>query len=127
MDSQDGKSYQSANMLLDVIKDEYKLEDERGKKFDVRGGILMPLYTALLIFLITGFMSNGITGEKASGLLECVVYTIYVSVSIGSVLCILYAIWCLLKMFAISEYNRIAFNLYYSCPQTLRPLIQHKS
>jgi hypothetical protein len=106
----DELGFQSSKLLLDTVKKEYNLENEKGKNFDVRGGILVPLYSALLIFMITGVLSNGITGDKANGLLPCVVYFLYFISTILSVLGILYATWCLIKMFAVSEYNRINFD-----------------
>ena len=106
----DELSFQSSKLLLNAAREEYNLENEKGKNFDVRGGILVPLYSALLIFMITGILSNGITGDKANGLLPCVVYLLYFISNLIGILGILYAIWCLIKMFSISEYNRINFD-----------------
>lgn len=102
--------FQSSKLLLDTVKEEYALENEKRKNFDVRGGILIPLYSALLIFIITGVLSNGITGDKANGLLPSIVYFIYFMTVLLGILGTIYAMWCLIKMFSISEYNRIKFN-----------------
>ena len=70
-----GKKYPSLDVLLELAKNEYKYEEERGKIFDTRSGFCLAFIAACLTFLAS--MINGLNENTRHLFLESTFGCIY--------------------------------------------------
>lgn len=101
--------YPSATVILDIILNEYKNEIDRGRSFDTRSGIFLPVIGAIIIFLPD--LMNKMKWNKEINVISDVIPEVLVlSLVIISIALLLISSTNFIAVLKSKEYERINYK-----------------
>lgn len=101
---------QSAELLLSIIQEEYKYEDDRNKGFQNRAGIFISLTGVILSLLFTKIDTSKLTNINVSKLSDAILPFIYIVllfiIFIGLISSLIYFV----SILATKQYSRLSLK-----------------
>lgn len=103
------EEYPSSEIMLEIIREEYKNEVDRGRSFDSRAGIFLPIIGAVIVFLPELVKEIKFKG-KIGNIYEMFPYVSILILIIAALYYLINSLNCFIKVLQSKEYKTINYN-----------------